>query len=220
MRAALRYLRRLLTGKPGLKYQEQADLANEVFSLYLLVGLGNPGQKYVFSRHNVGFWVIDELADRSRASLEEIKYQACFTPAPIAGVDVVLAKPLTYMNRSGIAVGSLMRRFSLRPEKVLVIYDDMDLPLGKMRLRPAGGSGGHRGMASVITALGSEAVPRLRLGIGRQEGEQGKENNPAYVLSSFAPEEEEIMGETVAKAADAVEVFLAEGIQAAMNRYN
>lgn len=216
----LDYLRLLCGKAAAILRKKQPDLSNGVLPVYLLVGLGNPGHKYVLSRHNVGFWVIDELAERNKVSLKEIKFQAYFTPAVIAGVNVVLVKPLTYMNRSGIAVGSLLRHFSLRPEKVLVIYDDMDLPLGKIRLRPGGGSGGHRGMASVITALGSEGVPRLRLGIGRQHNEGGKENNPAYVLSSFTPGEEEIMGEAVTTAADAVELFVAEGMQAAMNRYN
>ena len=112
--------------------------------MFLIVGLGNPGVKYVRTRHNSGFLVIDELASRSGARLREIKFESTFVRAALAGASVILAKPLTFMNRSGVAVERLLKHFSVDAENMLIIYDDMDLPLGKIRLRPAGGSGGHR----------------------------------------------------------------------------
>jgi PTH1 family peptidyl-tRNA hydrolase len=186
-------------------------------NLFLIVGLGNPGIKYALTRHNVGFWVIDELASRSKARLREVRCQSYIARTFLAGKEVILAKPLTFMNRSGTAVAALLKLFSLGRENLLVVYDDLDLPPGRIRLRSRGGSGGHRGMASIIALLQSEDVARLRLGIGRPEG---RNDEVEYVLSSFSPAEERIMLETILTAADAVEVFLNRGLEEAMNRYN
>ncbi|MDO9534390.1 MAG: aminoacyl-tRNA hydrolase [Bacillota bacterium] len=186
--------------------------------MFLLVGLGNPGIKYAHTRHNVGFWVIDELSHRSNARLKEVKYEACFSRTLLAGEEVVLVKPLTYMNRSGIAVNSLLKFFSLGNEDLLVIYDDMDLPLGRIRLRPKGGSGGHKGMASIIALLESDDFNRLRIGVGRGTGEV--EDEADFLLSTFSSEEEREMQSAVSSAADAVEVCLNKGLETAMNRYN
>ena len=190
--------------------------------LFLIVGLGNPGIKYAFTRHNAGFLVIDELASRSKARLREVRGQSCIARTFVAGREVILAKPLTFMNRSGIAVAALLRLFSLGRENLLVVYDDLDLPSGRIRLRASGGSGGHKGMASIIALLQSEEIARLRLGIGRpdssEESISGSEID--YVLSPFSPAEEKIVLEAVLKAADAVEVFLTRGLEEAMNRYN
>ncbi len=190
--------------------------------MYLIVGLGNPGLRYAMTRHNVGFWVIDELAARYQHRLEEIIFQSFYARGDIQGNRVILAKPLTYMNRSGLAVGDLVRHFSISLENVLVIYDDLDLPIGRLRLRPGGGSGGHRGMASVISRLGTEQIPRLRLGIGRrdEEREDSAREVVEHVLSRFSKNEEEPMHLAVMLAADAVEIFLADGLDEAMNRYN
>ncbi len=185
--------------------------------MFLIVGLGNPGIKYALTRHNVGFWVIDELASRSKARLREVRCQSYIARTFLAGKEVILAKPLTFMNRSGTAVAALLKLFSLGRENLLVVYDDLDLPPGRIRLRSRGGSGGHRGMASIIALLQSEDVARLRLGIGRPEG---RNDEVEYVLSSFSPAEERIMLETILTAADAVEVFLNRGLEEAMNRYN
>ncbi|RJX24747.1 MAG: aminoacyl-tRNA hydrolase [Dethiobacter sp.] len=185
--------------------------------MFLLVGLGNPGIKYALTRHNVGFWVIDELASRSKARLREASCQSYLARSFLAGEEVLLAKPLTFMNRSGLAVAALLKYFSLGRENLLVVYDDLDLPLGKIRLRPRGGSGGHKGMASIITLLQSEDFARLRLGIGRPADLSDEAD---YVLSSFSPAEERVMLEMVLTAADAVEVFLTQGLAEAMNRYN
>lgn len=181
------------------------------------MGLGNPGVQYALTRHNTGFWVIDELAARGKVSLRDIAGRSCWARTLFAGEEVILAKPLTFMNRSGLAARALLRRFSLGPENLMVIYDDLDLPLGRLRLRPKGGSGGHRGLASVISFLETEDFPRLRLGIGRPEGTK---SGADYVLSFFTPAEKEQMLEAVLLAADALEVFLARGLAEAMNRYN
>lgn len=187
--------------------------------MFVIVGLGNPGVKYALTRHNVGFWVIDELAARHGCLLEKVKFQAYYAAGHVAGNRTILAKPLTYMNRSGIAVGELVRYYDVALEKLLVIYDDMDLPVGRLRLRPGGGSGGHRGMASILSRLGTTEVSRLRLGIGRQ-APAGEDRAVEHVLSRFSPEEEAAAHQAVALAADAVEVFLSRGLEEAMNRFN
>ena len=185
--------------------------------MFLFVGLGNPGLKYALTRHNTGFWVIDEMAARGKVNLREIAGRSCLARAKFAGREVILAKPLTFMNRSGLAARALLRHFALKPEDLLVIYDDLDLPLGRLRLRPKGGSGGHRGLASIINFLQTADFPRLRLGIGRPEVTG---SGADYVLSAFTPKEEEQILKTVQTAADALETFLAQGLQEAMNRYN
>jgi PTH1 family peptidyl-tRNA hydrolase len=189
-----------------------------VVGLFLLVGLGNPGIRYAHTRHNAGFWVIDELAFRGKAKFKHIKCNAFTAETVLAGEHVLLAKPLTYMNRSGLAVRALLEHFSLGIEELLVIYDDMDLPPGRLRLRPGGGSGGHKGMASIIAQLGSEDFFRLRLGVGRGSGDFQDEAD--FLLTPLIPGEKERMHALVLTAADAVEVFLAGGAEEAMNRYN
>lgn len=186
--------------------------------MFLLVGLGNPGIRYAHTRHNAGFWVIDELAFRGGAKFKDIKFNAFITETVLAGENVLLAKPLTFMNRSGLAVRALLEHFPLGIEDLLVIYDDMDLPPGRLRLRPKGGSGGHKGMASIIAQLGSEDFSRLRLGVGRVSGDFQDEAD--FLLTPLTPEEKEQMHDLVLTAADAVEVFLAGGAEEAMNRYN
>ena len=192
--------------------------------MFLLVGLGNPGPEYTHTRHNAGFLVIDELASRCRARLKEVKFESYFARTSLAGTDLILAKPLTFMNRSGIATAGLLRYFSIAQEKLLIIYDDMDLPTGRIRLRPSGGSGGHKGVSSIIAYLGSEQFSRLRIGIGRggeQESVESRDQRVvSYVLSPFQPGEEVLIQDAVQVAADAAEVFLQKGIEEAMNRFN
>ena len=175
--------------------------------------------EYVFTRHNVGFRVIDELARRCGVRLKEHGGETMLAQASLAGKQVILARPLTYMNRSGVAVSALMRRFSLEDDQLLVFYDDMDLPLGRLRLRPSGGSGGHRGMESLIALLATHNFPRLRFGVGREELGEG-ETVADYVLAPFNEAEEQVVQKAVSLAADATELFLRQGIEAAMNRYN
>ncbi len=185
-------------------------------SLQLLVGLGNPGEKYAFTRHNIGFWVIDELSKYIQLKEKKIKHRTSIFAGVFYGEEVVLAKPLTYMNRSGLAVISLLEHYSLPVERLLVIYDDMDLELGKIRLRSRGGSGGHRGMDSIIKVLERDDFPRLRMGIGRQM----LSDDVSFLLSPFTPEEQETVKEMVQRGTEALKVFIAEGINEAMNKYN
>lgn len=181
----------------------------------LIVGLGNPGKSYVNNRHNVGFQCLDHFARVHRIPLKERKARAKVGMGEVVGTPVVLAKPRTFMNMSGEAVRRLVREFRVPLEDLLVIYDDLDLPLGKVRIRQRGGSAGHKGGQSIIASLGSQDFPRIRVGIGRPDGDE-----VAYVLSDFTAEEKEIVNEAVATVADAIYAILTEGIEAAMNRYN
>jgi PTH1 family peptidyl-tRNA hydrolase len=182
----------------------------------LIVGLGNPGPRHAQNRHNVGYQCLERLAQRHGLPLGRIMFQASVTSGHIAGIKTVLARPLTFMNLSGQAVRPLLRWYRIALADLLVIYDDLDLPLGKIRLRHQGGSGGHKGMRSVIEALGTEAFPRLRVGIGRPvHGEP-----PDHVLSDFTLDERIVMDGALDQAVAAVETFIAAGIRAAMNSYN
>jgi PTH1 family peptidyl-tRNA hydrolase len=182
----------------------------------LIVGLGNPGRKYAHNRHNVGFQCLDRLAQSHGLSFTQRRAKASLALGKIADVRVVLARPLTYMNLSGQAVRPLVSFYKLSLEDILVIHDDLDLPLGTTRLRPEGGSGGHKGMRSIIEALGSQAFPRLRVGIGRPPGNDAV----SYVLSDFTADEQITLESIYERVVAAVEFFLREGIEAAMNAYN
>ena len=184
-------------------------------AMKLIIGLGNPGKAYANNRHNVGFQCLDYFARLHRISLKERKARARVGMGDVAGVQVVLAKPRTYMNLSGEAVVRLVPRFGVHLDDLLVICDDLDLPLGKLRIRQRGGSAGHKGVQSIIASLGSEEFPRIRVGIGRPEGDE-----VAYVLSDFTAEEKDIVKESIATVSDAISCILDEGIEAAMNRYN
>lgn len=184
----------------------------------LIVGLGNPGKEYAAHRHNVGFQVVGAMARGHGLRFSRSKkMKARVAEGQIASAPVLLAQPQTFMNLSGRAVARLARAHEIPPERLLVIYDDLDLPLGRLRLRPEGGSGGHKGLRSIINVLGTQAFPRLRVGIGRPPGRM----DPAeYVLLPFGEEERALAAETVARAAAAVECWLAEGIAVAMDRFN
>ena len=181
----------------------------------LIVGLGNPGMGYSSNRHNVGFRCIDHFARQNRIPLPQRWQRAKVGTGTVAGVEVVLAKPQTFMNLSGAAVSSLVHRLKLPLEDLLVIHDDMDLPPGKVRIRPSGSSGGHRGTQSIIDSLGSQDFPRIRVGIGRPVGDE-----ISYVLSDFSSEERPVIAEAIATVSDAICCILTEGIEAAMNKYN
>ena len=179
----------------------------------LIVGLGNPGPRYAFNRHNAGFQCLDRLARKHGLSFTKTQFRAHLASGEIEGTKVILAKPLTFMNLSGEAIRPLVRWYKVHLQDLLVIYDDLDLPLGKLRLRPKGGAGGHRGMLSIIEALGTQDFPRLRLGIGRPVTGDAV----TYVLSDFTPEEQKVMEEAYQKAITTVEVFLTQGLEAALN---
>ena len=185
----------------------------------LIVGLGNPGRIYVNNRHNAGFKCLDFLARRHGIRLSKRRASAKIGTGEIAGLNVVLAKPQTFVNLSGEAVAQLVKRFAVPPSDLIVVYDDLDLPLGKIRIRERGGAGGHKGMASIIALLGSGEFPRIRVGISPGQDIRGLKT-PDYVLSNFAPEEKTIINELYVKVADAIYCLLSEGIEAAMNRFN
>ncbi len=186
--------------------------------MYLIVGLGNPGEEYVKNRHNVGFQSLKYLADRYGLGFGEKQSKARIASGSIAGQRVVLAKPFTFMNESGQAVGPLVRWHKLDPQQqLLVIYDDLDLPFGTIRIRADGSAGGQNGMKSIITHLGTNVFPRLRVGIGRPpEGWDTRD----YVLGNWSRAETEQLPDLYGRVADAVETFVREGLLTSMNRYN
>lgn len=179
-----------------------------------IVGLGNPGREYAGTRHNIGFEVIDEVARRWNVRLRPWKSAA--DVAVVTGRSAVLVEPQTFMNLSGDAVGKVAAFHKLEPADVLVVVDEVQLPLGRIRLRRSGSAGGHNGLKSIIQHVGIE-FPRLRIGVGRGDP---KWDLADHVLSRFGREEREAVVEAVNKAADAVEAFVDEGIEAAMNRFN
>jgi PTH1 family peptidyl-tRNA hydrolase len=184
----------------------------------LVVGLGNPGRKYERTRHNVGFDVVDELARRAGSKFRRGWLTASsLTRVEIEGCTLLLAKPQTFMNRSGNAVTQLLRKKGLEPFDVIVVFDDVELDLGLLRLRKKGGAGGHNGLRSVLEQLGTEDFPRVRVGIGpRPDGAELVQ----YVLSPFSSSQREAMEQAVGKAADAVVAIVRDGIDQAMNEFN
>ncbi|MCF7854716.1 MAG: aminoacyl-tRNA hydrolase [Candidatus Pacebacteria bacterium] len=183
----------------------------------LVVGLGNPGADYAMTRHNVGFMVADAVAEALNSKdREKQQFKSLIRQIRVAGRTVVIAKPLTFMNRSGDAIVKLVNAFDLTPGEVFVIYDCLDLPLGRLRIRQTGGSGGHRGMDSVLAALGTQTVPRLRVGIGRQNERDAVD----HVLSPWSNDETRLVKEIVEAAADAVLMALRAGVERTMNTYN
>jgi PTH1 family peptidyl-tRNA hydrolase len=183
----------------------------------LVVGLGNPGREYARTRHNLGFLVVDRLAAENGISVKKDLCDSLVAEWPTNDEPVVLAKPQTYMNRSGDAVASLLRRFHSTPENLTVICDDLDLPFGRIRIRPGGGSGGHRGLRSIIEKTGGSDFARVRIGIGRPPGGINPEE---FVLQRFDPQEMSEVNEIVSRAAQAVCALLADGAGPAMERFN
>ncbi|MCE5258827.1 MAG: aminoacyl-tRNA hydrolase [Chloroflexi bacterium] len=190
-------------------------MSEEHLPYYLLVGLGNPGQRYRMTRHNIGFRCIDHLAERHQIAVTRKRFAALLGEGTIAGERVVLAKPQTFMNESGKAVQPIMRWWKIPPEHILVIYDDLDIPLGRLRLRADGSSGGHRGINSIIAETSSPAFNRLRIGIGRPIGDAID-----HVLNGFSAEEKTVLDKLFEQLDPIVDCFLREGLASAMNRYN
>jgi PTH1 family peptidyl-tRNA hydrolase len=189
----------------------------------LIVGLGNPGKSYARNRHNVGFFCVNHFARLHSIRLDRRQCRARVGAAEVRGEKVVLAKPGTFVNLSGQSVACLVHKYHVALSDLLVIYDDLDLPLGKIRLRQSGSSGGHKGMNSIISTLGSEGFSRIRVGIGRPQGERqsaGEDDIVNYVLSDFSAEEEAIVRPAIARVAEAIDCFLNRGIEAAMNEFN
>jgi PTH1 family peptidyl-tRNA hydrolase len=184
---------------------------------HLIVGLGNPGRQYRQNRHNVGFMTMDRLAKRLGVQFSRLESMALVTKAEYQEVNILLAKPQTFMNLSGQAVSTLVRFYKIPTENLMVIYDDVDLPTETLRLRPSGGSAGQKGVASIIERLGTQEFPRLRIGIGRPPGRMPAS---AYVLQDFPTIDLELLEITLERAADAALIFISEGLEAAMNKYN
>ena len=188
--------------------------------MILIAGLGNPGRLYLHNRHNVGFHVVDLLAKRSRLTFEHRKANALIARGTIVEQEVVLAKPQTFMNRSGVAVAALARWLHAQPSNLIVVFDDLDLPVGVMRLRAGGSAGGHHGMESIIAELGSREFARLRVGIGRPGASRSPDAVADYVLGDFSTTERRLMAEVYERAVEVIELILTDGVDAAMNRYN
>jgi peptidyl-tRNA hydrolase, PTH1 family len=184
---------------------------------YLIVGLGNPGGVYRGNRHNVGFMTLDHLVTRMGVTYSRLESKALVSKAEHEGRKLVLAKPQTFMNLSGTAVGALMRFYKIPTENLIVCYDDVDLPLGTLRIRPRGGSAGQRGIASIIERLGTEDFPRLRVGIGRPPGRMEAAD---YVLQDFSTQEKILLVEVFDRTTQAILTFVTQGLNSAMNQYN
>ncbi|HLF74923.1 MAG TPA: aminoacyl-tRNA hydrolase [Anaerolineales bacterium] len=184
---------------------------------YLLIGLGNPGREYRDHRHNIGFMAIDQIAVRLDARGMKLQSKAIVMTTTYQDRKLILAKPQTYMNLSGQSVQGLIHFYKLPLTNVLVAHDDLDIPFGAIRLRPGGGPGGQKGMASTIEQLGSKDFPRLRIGIGRPPG---RLDPAAYVLQNFSRQEMQVLPEILERAAEAALEFVVSGLEKAMNKYN
>ncbi|NWF64657.1 MAG: aminoacyl-tRNA hydrolase [Chloroflexi bacterium] len=185
--------------------------------MYLIIGLGNPGREYKDTRHNIGFMLIDHLAEKIGARGMKVQSKAIVTSGIFEERKLILAKPQTYMNLSGQSVQGLLHFYKIPLENLLVAHDDLDIPYGAIRIRPAGGPGGQRGMANTIELLGTKDFPRLRLGIGRPPGRMDAKD---YVLQDFSKDELKLMPDLLARASDAALEFVKNGLNAAMNKFN
>jgi peptidyl-tRNA hydrolase, PTH1 family len=185
---------------------------------FLIVGLGNPGREYRLNRHNLGFMILDRLVEHHKLMpFTKRQGKALITTGVVADVPVILAKPQTYMNLSGEAVGSLMHFYEISTRQLLVCCDDLDLPVGTLRLRPRGTAGGQKGLKSIVQSLGTDLFPRLRIGIGRPSGRQAPSG---HVLQDFTEDELELINLALDRAVPAIETFVTEGVVLAMSRYN
>ena len=185
---------------------------------WLVAGLGNPGQKYANTRHNMGFLTVDLLAEEAGVKLNKVKFKSAYNILPFAGARCLVMKPQTYMNLSGEAVGEAARFYKIPPERVLIIYDDVSLPVGKLRVRPTGSAGGHNGIKSVIAHLSSQDFPRVKIGTGAPAG--GGEEMIDWVTGVPSQKDREILLESFKRAIRAAECVIAHGCQRAMNDFN
>jgi len=189
----------------------------------IVVGLGNPGKKYQSNRHNIGFRCIDHLAVAHAVAIKKSSCQSDVGRMKIKGEDVLLAKPRTFVNLSGEAVACLLNKYQVSIPDLIVIYDDLDLPTGRIRIRPGGSAGGHRGIKSIIQSIGDREFSRIRVGISRPSADVLPESEDAivdYVLGDLSPAEEDIINGAVGNVADAVECIISEGISFTMNKFN
>lgn len=185
---------------------------------WIVVGLGNPGEKYENTRHNVGFMVADELAERGRFPIQRLKFRALTNTAVIGGQGVLVMKPTTYMNLSGEAVGEAARFYKIAPDHVLVISDDVDLPVGKLRIRKSGSAGGHNGLKNIIQHLGTDGFPRIKVGVGMPDHPEHEMVD--WVIGKPKGEEAKVLRDTLDRAAKAALCLIDEGADRAMNKFN
>ena len=185
--------------------------------MFLIAGLGNPGKEYENTRHNAGFMVLDALADKLGADISEKKHKALCGKAVIGGQKVILLKPQTYMNSSGESIRAAADYYKVDPEDILVVYDDISLAPGQLRIRAKGSAGGHNGIKSIIAHLGTQEFPRVRVGVGEKPPRMDLAD---YVLSRFSKEDRAAMEDAFKEAAKAVEVMITEGMDTAMNQFN
>ena len=192
-------------------------LPKDESKIFLIVGLGNPGREYRKTRHNAGFMVLDRLAERLGESFSRFEMRALVTKSLYLQNRIILAKPQTFMNESGQSVGGLIRFYKVPVSNLMVIYDDVDLPLGTIRIRPGGGSAGQKGMNSIIQKLGVDDFPRMRIGIGRPPGRM---EAAGYVLQEFSNHENVLLPDIFTKAVDAILSFVTDGLDKTMTQYN
>jgi len=185
--------------------------------MHVIVGLGNPGDKYAYTKHNIGFMTVDYLADQHNIKLNKVKHKAILGEGTIAGQKVMLVKPQTFMNLSGQSVMDIMNFYKVPIQNLIVVYDDIDLAVGRIRIRPSGSSGTHNGMRNIIYLLNNQDFPRVRIGIGKQPAYMDLGD---YVLTKFGEEEKPLMAEAVKNSAAAIEEIIKNGINAGMNKYN
>jgi peptidyl-tRNA hydrolase, PTH1 family len=190
----------------------------------LIIGLGNPGEKYASTRHNIGFMCLDTYALLHQVAFARSRIKAKVAETRINNYDVVLAKPQTFMNLSGEAVGKLLRQQKVKPENLVVVYDDLDLPVGRIRIRLGGSSGGHKGINSIIAHISTQEFIRVKVGIGRPDVKESNEDSNDsvidHVLSDFTPDDKPIIQEIIPLVGKILDVLLAEGLTTTMNRYN
>ncbi len=186
--------------------------------MYIIAGLGNPGKNYVNTRHNMGFEIIDTIASKFNIKMNKEKFNALIGEGNISGEKVLLVKPQTFMNLSGESIREFLNWYKISSENLIVIYDDISMPVGKLRLRPKGSAGGHNGIKSIIYQTGSDVFPRIKVGIGAP---QNKDYDLAdYVLGKFSKQEIDVLIPVAVKAADAVEAIISKGIEKAMSEFN
>ncbi|HEX6986646.1 MAG TPA: aminoacyl-tRNA hydrolase [Planctomycetaceae bacterium] len=191
--------------------------------MHIVVGLGNPGREYQRTRHNIGFMCVERFAERIGLRFTQRKANAEIASGMLDGESVLIAKPQTFMNDSGRSVASLVKFYKAPIENLIVVYDELDLPAGRIRLKPFGGHGGHNGMRSIVSALGgNQGFPRIRVGIGRPPGAGAANPDIAarYVLSPFRPDEQDLVEQTVSRVSEALETWVREGLEPAMNQLN
>lgn len=183
--------------------------------MYIVAGLGNPGREYEYTRHNAGFMVIDEIADRFNIDIRKSKFKGLCGDGIINGEKVILLKPQTYMNASGESLLDAVQFYKIDMQELIVVYDDVSLPLGRMRIRPSGSDGGHNGMKSILYLLGRDDFPRVRVGIGSP-----RRDMISHVIGEFSDTEQKIVSDVIKVSADAVLGVIKEGAEKAMNKFN